>query len=102
MNHCPINLCNEDDNEVLAISLVRSKSYYKINNIYDYVMNLVNTVHDNIHSQILKNKKYKGKTIELDPRNDNSIEFDISRKKKLMMYIYGKEKALQYLQKNIY
>ncbi len=44
-------------------------------------MNLVNTVHDNIHSQILKNEKYKRKTIELDPRNDNSIEFDISRKK---------------------
>ena len=64
-------------------------------------MNLVNTVHDNINSQILKNKKYKKKIIKLDPRNDNSIEFDISRKKKLMMYIYGKEKALQYLQKNI-
>ena len=61
LNHCPINLCNEDDNEVLAISLVRSKSYYKINNIYDYVMNLVNTVHDNIHSQILKIKNIREK-----------------------------------------
>ena len=46
-------------------------------------------------------KNIKKKTIELDPENDNSIEFDISRKKKLIMYIYGKEKALQYLQKNI-
>ena len=81
LNHCPINLCDENDSKVIAISLVRSKSYYEINNIYDYVMNLVNTVHDNIHSQIFKNEKYK-KTIELDPENDNSIEFDISRKKK--------------------